>query len=874
VLERPWLRALCLLAFVLQVFTAQTALAAAPTARTAAPRQVSPSPSPAAAPDQSQPSAPQLTPGHSATPAGQAPTATSPQAAAAQTNSDLTREVFGYATAGSLGDPTVGYPSWNFDLLSTVAFFAIRATYNGVLVADSNWSVWDSSTLTGLVSTAHAHGVKVVVTVEPLYGSRDQVDFCDTLYNGQTTVDQLVNQVMLKGVDGVNIDYEGQMFNCTNIDPTLNTTSQALMTQFAQKMRAGLDNYKKGLYLSIASYSGSASANDGFFNIPALSQYADSFFVMAYDMDYANQGQPPLQSCTSFCMAPVSPLANYYWNDSLSMSQYSALAGPGKTILGQPYYGRAACVSSPAAHAVATGSVVAATYLDAAAALSSPDVKPGTYTINRDPDDPNGADRWDSWYDNSLGCWREMYWSDVTTLSNRYDLVNQDNLRGVGFWTLNYGGGSAELWNALESHFVACTNATLSGTPASPQIAGTTITLTATSSRCVKPQYQFWMANPGAGWSIVQPYSASPTFTWNTTGAAGGTYALSVWVRDANSGGASSNGSGSWDTYASSQFVLDPGQCTGVTLSTSPASPATAGTPVTLTGTATWCPYPNPLYQFWMAAPGASWQIVQAYSTSATFSWNTSKATAGMYAISVWLRDANSAGAFGNNSGRWDVYSSGQFTLNAQQCSAAMLTTSPPSPSRASTTVTAAGGTSGCTNPLYQFWMASPGGTWQIVQPYSASPTFTWNTTGAAAGTYGLSVWVRDASGSGAYGNGSGRWDTYSSGQYTLTTAPCTAATLSAAPASSTTVGTTVTLTATATGCPNAIYEFWIAAPGGTWKIVQAYSTSATYTWNTTGAAAGTYAISVWVRDTSSVGTSGNSTGRWDAYSSGTYSLR
>ena len=33
--------------------------------------------------------------------------------------------------------------------------------------------------------------------------------------------------------------------------------------------------------------------------------------------------------------------------------------------------------------------------------------------------------------------------------------MNQDNLRGVGFWTLNYGGGASELWNAIQSHFVA-----------------------------------------------------------------------------------------------------------------------------------------------------------------------------------------------------------------------------------------------------------------------------------------------------------------------------------------------------------------------------------------------------------------------------------
>jgi hypothetical protein len=35
------------------------------------------------------------------------------------------REIFGVALASSLSDPTVGYPSWDFSLLSTVAFFGL-----------------------------------------------------------------------------------------------------------------------------------------------------------------------------------------------------------------------------------------------------------------------------------------------------------------------------------------------------------------------------------------------------------------------------------------------------------------------------------------------------------------------------------------------------------------------------------------------------------------------------------------------------------------------------------------------------------------------------------------------------------------------------
>src|SRR5438270_857966 len=51
-----------------------------------------------------------------------APFAAAPRATVAAAGT-LRREVFGFALASSLADPTLGSPSWNFSLLSTVAFF-------------------------------------------------------------------------------------------------------------------------------------------------------------------------------------------------------------------------------------------------------------------------------------------------------------------------------------------------------------------------------------------------------------------------------------------------------------------------------------------------------------------------------------------------------------------------------------------------------------------------------------------------------------------------------------------------------------------------------------------------------------------------------
>src|SRR5260370_22519003 len=86
--------------------------------------------------------------------------------------------------------------------------------------------------------------------------------------------------------------------------------------------------------------------------------------------------------------------------------------------------------------------------------------------------------------------------------------------------------------------------------------------------------------------------------------------------------------------------------------------------------------------------------------------------------------------------------------------------------------------------------------------------------------------------------------------------------------------GTAVTISGSASGCPKPLYQFWILPPGSnTWTIAQAYSTSATFSWSTTGLVGGMYLFSVWVRDTSSLGTSCNSLGCNDNYAAVNYTL-
>jgi plastocyanin len=285
------------------------------------------------------------------------------------------------------------------------------------------------------------------------------------------------------------------------------------------------------------------------------------------------------------------------------------------------------------------------------------------------------------------------------------------------------------------------------------------------------------------------------------------------------------------------------------------------------------------VYQFWVLTPGGSaYQLQQAYSTTRTFSWNTSGLSPGDYRFSIWARDASSSGVYGNQFGRWDAYNNSiLYTLTIPQCTALSVTSAPSGAASAGTTVIfTATGTCPHASPVYQFWILPPGATsYTLARAYSTTNTFSWNTAGLVAGTYYISVWVRDANSPGAFSNSNGTWDTYNASAYTLTTTPCASVGVTSSPSGTASAGTTVTFTATGMGCPHAspVYEFWILAPGGSWAMVQAYSTTNTFSWVTTGKPAGTYYVSVRVRDAQSTGTAGNTSGTWDAYKSTVYNL-
>ena len=75
----------------------------------------------------------------------------------------------------------------------------------------------------------------------------------------------------------------------------------------------------------------------------------------------------------------------------------------------------------------------------------------------------------------------------------------------------------------------------LSSNLSNPQPEGTMVTFTAeVTGGSGNYEYKYYLCSPDGQWAMVQDYSSSPNYTWNTTGFVGTSY-LQVWVRNAGS---------------------------------------------------------------------------------------------------------------------------------------------------------------------------------------------------------------------------------------------------------------------------------------------------------------------------------------------------
>ena len=285
--------------------------------------------------------------------------------------------------------------------------------------------------------------------------------------------------------------------------------------------------------------------------------------------------------------------------------------------------------------------------------------------------------------------------------------------------------------------------------PSDTAVVGQTVVWTASPTCDGTAQYQFWFHNPSTGvWSITQPWSASNTFSWDTTGLPAGQWDMQVWARDAPTG--------NWfQAYTGNSFVLTAtAQCSSET-STATPNPVVVNSSVTFANSAGGCVAPE--FLVYHQAPGGSYQVDSGYSAAnSTYVWNTTGALPGTHWFQIRARAQGSKAAF-EAANTFSV-----TVLAATPCTGVMMSIAPAGQAAVGSSVIVSATATGCGAPTYEYWYQSPGGSWQILQSYTASSSVVWNTALATAGQYNLQVWAR-ASGS------SQPNETYVGGVYTLT---------------------------------------------------------------------------------------------------------
>jgi hypothetical protein len=290
----------------------------------------------------------------------------------------------------------------------------------------------------------------------------------------------------------------------------------------------------------------------------------------------------------------------------------------------------------------------------------------------------------------------------------------------------------------------ACTSANVTAAPASPSIVGTaTVTLTGTATGCTHPEFQFYVQPPGGAFAATGAYipwngTNTTNFTWATAGLAPGIYGIGVWARNSGSTAA-------YDVFAIGTYTLT-GNCNVVTIADS-LNPSAPGAAVTWTATAGGCP--GAVFKWLALAPGGSaWVVIQDYPSSGTgnqYKWlagATNASTQGIYQIGVWAKQAGSASAY-------DTYAIATHVLLAS-CATAAISAAPASP-QAAGTITVSATAAGCTGPLFEFWVLSPGGGWVSQGAFSTTATLSFDANGAARGQYRFGVWVKDPKSANTY---------------------------------------------------------------------------------------------------------------------------
>jgi chitinase len=308
------------------------------------------------------------------------------------------------------------YQNIRYDLVTAVnyAFMFIRG--DGSLFPEDGYNP------DALISYAHTNNVKVILTIACI-SSTDADTLLASSTARTTAINNIFNEVVARGFDGVDNDIESSTISTAN-----KSNMAAFQTELANKFWGSNPNYR--LSIAVSGYY----PNSTNFDLFTLQNYCNYVMIMGYDW---------YGSWNTFA-GPNSPLllddgTGIMW----SIKYYEGVMDKSKLLLGVPYYGHEFATVSDARLATRStgGSVIDIVYDEFI------DLVPA-YTRYYDS-------VWQTpWYTRQSGSqWYQGHYDDVQSLGQKYDVANTEGLGGIGIWEISQGTNRTELWDLIQTKF-------------------------------------------------------------------------------------------------------------------------------------------------------------------------------------------------------------------------------------------------------------------------------------------------------------------------------------------------------------------------------------------------------------------------------------
>jgi spore germination protein YaaH len=318
-------------------------------------------------------------------------------------------EVFGFAPYWSLNQGN------GLDIagVTTLAYFSIGINPNGTLdESGPGWNGYESQALSTLITRAHAVGTRVVLTVNDF--DQHSLDELTSSPSAAATLSRaLIGTIEAKNLDGANLDLEGA-----------GSADQTGLTSLVTEVSDALHQENPHWQVTMDTYASSAGNTSGFYNIHALANAVDAFFVMEYSPNVAASAQAS------------SPLTSSLFSDLTTVTQYAAAVPAHKVILGAPFYGEDWPTTGNTLGATATGLVTTP---------SDSEIGANGHPIFWDPVTDS------AWTAYQVGDqWHEAFFDDPTSIYQIAQLATKYGLGGVGIWALGMEGTDAAMLDALE----------------------------------------------------------------------------------------------------------------------------------------------------------------------------------------------------------------------------------------------------------------------------------------------------------------------------------------------------------------------------------------------------------------------------------------